>query len=193
MNPEGTSGDEYATKPPANLGEGFWLKKGTFKSVPVGHANCLTCHAQDSGMTPAPTDCATCHKLAQPQPPADFDAKLATRMGATDRVTLDAWRRRDSTGKFRHEFASHSELSCDTCHSVATMTTNVPSTKRVAITSCAMCHATATAADGGALNIEMDARKANAKFQCTKCHVVFGTKPVPESHRKAIVDAGGTP
>jgi hypothetical protein len=38
MNPEGTSGDEYATKPPANLGEGFWLKKGTFKSVPVGHA-----------------------------------------------------------------------------------------------------------------------------------------------------------
>jgi hypothetical protein len=56
-----------------------------------------------------------------------------------------------------------------------------------------MCHATATAADGGALNIEMDARKANAKFQCTKCHVVFGTKPVPESHRKAIVDAGGTP
>jgi len=114
-------------------------------------------------------------------------------MGATDRVTLDAWRRRDSTGKFRHEFASHSELSCDTCHSVATMTTNVPSTKRVAITSCAMCHATATAADGGALNIEMDARKANAKFQCTKCHVVFGTKPVPESHRKAIVDAGGTP
>ena len=193
MNPEGTSGDEYATKPPANLGEGFWLKKGTFKSVPVGHANCLTCHAQDSGMTPAPTDCATCHKLAQPQPPADFDAKLATRMGATDRVTLDAWRRRDSTGKFRHEFASHAELSCDTCHSVATMTTNVPSTKRVAITSCAMCHATATAADGGALNIEMDARKANAKFQCTKCHVVFGTKPVPESHRKAIVDAGGTP
>ncbi|HKP68676.1 MAG TPA: cytochrome c3 family protein [Pyrinomonadaceae bacterium] len=193
MNPEGTSGDEFVSKPPANIGEGFWLKKGTFKSVPIGHASCLMCHAQDSGMIPAPTDCATCHKLAQPKPPADFDARVATQMGVADRVTLDAWRRRDSSGKFRHEFASHSELSCDTCHTVATMNTTVPATKKVAISSCAMCHATATAADGGALNVEMEARKANAKFQCTKCHVTFGTKPVPESHRKAIVDAGGTP
>lgn len=193
LNPEGTSGDEFVTKPPANIGDGYWLKKGTFKTVPTGHTTCFTCHAPDSGMSPSPTDCATCHKLATPRPVADFDAKLASRMGVTDRVTLEAWRRRDSTGKFRHEFATHVELSCDTCHTVATMNTTDPATKRVGIASCAMCHATATVADGGALNAEMESRKTNAKFQCTKCHVIFGTRPVPESHKKAIIDAGGTP
>ena len=193
LNPEGGTGDEYVSKPPANLGEGYWLKKGTFKSAPTGHTTCFTCHSADSGMTPAPTDCATCHKLKPPSPPGDFDAKLAATMGVTDRATLDAWRRRDSTGKFRHEFASHAELSCDTCHNVAKMDTTVAATKRVTISSCAMCHATATASEGGALTAEWDSRKANPKFQCTKCHVTFGTRPVPESHKQAIVEAGGTP
>ena len=50
LNPEGTSGDEYVSKPPADIGDGFWLKKGTFKSAPIGHASCMTCHAQDSGL-----------------------------------------------------------------------------------------------------------------------------------------------
>jgi hypothetical protein len=46
---------------------------------------------------------------------------------------------------------------------------------------------TATADDGGILNYEMDQRKANARFVCVKCHLVFGTKPVPASHSEAIV------
>jgi hypothetical protein len=186
LQPQGDSSEEYITKPPADLGEGFWLKKGTFKTKPIGHTTCFTCHSVDSGIAPLPTDCGTCHKIRQPLPPADFDAVIAAKIGISDRVTLDSWRRRDSTGKFQHGFVAHTELSCDTCHNVLTMNTTDAATKRVKITSCAMCHVTATADDGGALNYEADARKANLAFQCTKCHLAFGRMPMPASHAAAL-------
>jgi hypothetical protein len=191
IQPQGDSSDEYLTKPPADLGDAFWLKKGTFKSVPTGHTTCFTCHSADSGMTPSPISCGTCHVLKGPQPPADFDPTLAARMGATERVMLDAWRKRDSAGAFRHEFSSHAELECSTCHSAEKINTLDPATKRVTITSCAMCHLTATADDGGALNFEVEARRKNASSQCVKCHVVFGKMPIPQSHLEAIKAAGG--
>ena len=191
LNPQGDSDVEYVTKPPADLGEGFWLKKGTFKSTPTGHTACFTCHSQDSGLAPAPSDCAACHKFKQIGPPADFDATLAAHIGVTDRITLDQWRRRDSSGKFRHEWFSHSELSCSTCHNVETMGTTDWRTKKVAVSSCSTCHATPTSDDGGAINFEIDSKKADPAFQCTKCHIIFGTKPVPESHLKAIAAAAG--
>jgi hypothetical protein len=193
LNPQGTSDEEYVTKPPTSVGDGSWPKKGTFKSVPTGHTTCFTCHSQDSGLSPSPTDCATCHKIKQPLPLADFDEALAVKAGISDRVTLDAWRRRDSAGAFRHEFQSHADLSCDTCHNVQTMNTLDPKTKRVTISSCSMCHVTATVDDGGALNFEVQARKSNPAFQCAKCHVVFGKQPIPQSHIQAIIDAGGKP
>src|SRR5207253_7652509 len=46
--PQGNSSDEYVTKPPQNLGDAFWLKKGTFKTVPMTHATCFTCHSADA-------------------------------------------------------------------------------------------------------------------------------------------------
>lgn len=191
LNPQGDSDDEYVTKPPANLGDAYWLKKGTFKTVPTGHTTCFTCHSQDSGIEPAPTSCATCHKLKTPQPPADFDPKLAARMGITDRVTLDLWRTRHSAGKFRHEWMSHAELSCSTCHNVSTIVTTDPATKKVPVAACGTCHATATADDGGAINFEVDSKRSNAAFECTKCHVTYGRSAVPGSHIKAIEAAGG--
>lgn len=191
LQPQGDSNQEFVTKPPADIGEAFWLKKGTFKTVPTGHATCFACHSLDSGLEPVPTNCATCHKIQQLEPAADFDPKLAARMGISDRVTIDAWRKRDSSGKYRHEWVSHADLSCDTCHNVQTMNTVDFRTKKVALTSCATCHATATSAEGGTLNLEIDSRKSNPAFQCTKCHLVFGTRPVPESHIRAIAAAGG--
>ena len=193
LQPQGDSDVEYATKPPANLGEDYWLKKGTFKSVPIGHTTCFTCHSQDSGIEPAPTNCAACHKLKTAQPPADFDAKLAARMGVTDRVTLDLWRSRHSAGKFRHEWTSHADLSCSTCHNVTAMVTTDPATRKVPVAACGTCHATATSDDGGAINFEVDAKKKSTAFECSKCHVTFGKKPIPDSHLKAIADAGGRP
>jgi len=140
---------------------------------------------------PDQQSCGTCHKLKPAQPPADFDPKLWARTGVADKVMFDAWRTRQSAGAFRHEHFAHVELACSTCHNVLTMNTADPSTRKVGIAACATCHATATSDDGGALNYEIDQRKANPAFQCVKCHITFGKQPVPESHLKAIRDAAG--
>lgn len=188
--PQGATDDEYLTKPPAKLGDAFWLKKGTFKTVPISHATCFTCHSTDTGILPAPTNCATCHKLAPKAAKTDFDADLAAKMGDLDKITLLAWRKRDSSATFRHEFSSHADLECANCHNAEKMNTLDALTKKVAVTSCNMCHITATSDDGGILNYEIDERKKNASFQCVKCHIAFGRQPIPESHFKAIAAAG---
>ncbi len=186
LNPQGKSDDEFVTKPPAKLGDGFWLKKGTFKSVPVSHAACFTCHSPDTGILPAPSNCAACHKLAPKLTNTDFDERFAASIGDLDRTTLLAWRNRDSSGKFRHEFSSHADLECAACHNAAAINTLDALTRKVAITSCNMCHITETSDDGGILNFEIDSRKKDARFECVKCHISFGKLPVPESHFRAI-------
>jgi hypothetical protein len=184
--PQGNSKEEYATKPPADLGERFWLKKGTFKTTP-NHATCFTCHSQEGGIAPAPNDCNACHKLAPaPSPHADFDAKLAASMGITDGAILRSWRRRESAGAFRHEGGAHPDTSCTVCHNVAAMNTLDPKTTRVSVEACNTCHITATSEDGGALNAEADRRKADPSFRCTKCHVTYGKESVPGTHAKAL-------
>ena len=100
-------------------------------------------------------------------------------MGIQDWWTLSAWRRRDLAGAFRHEV--HTDLKCTQCHQ--------PVTNEVAVKSCGGaegCHITATADDGGILNYEIDQRNKSNSFVCTKCHIVFGNKPVPASHVSAI-------
>ncbi len=186
MMPVGTSDDEFVTKPPPNIGDAFWLKKGTFKTAPIGHTTCFTCHSADSGLLPAPETCSACHQLKPPQPKSDFDPKLAAKMIGDNKVMTDAWSIRHSAGTFRHEFVAHVDLDCSTCHTVATMNTADPLTLKVNISSCATCHVTSTTDDGGALNYEMDKRLADAKFQCVKCHITFGKLAVPASHSDAI-------
>ena len=188
-NPLGNSKDEYLTPPPAKLGDAFWLKKGTFKTAPIGHTTCFACHSADTGILPAPQTCLACHTLKPPMPPADFDAKLAATMAIPDKVTRDTCARRESAGTFPHEHFAHADLSCSTCHNVLTIKTEDPTTKKVSISSCAKCHVTPTSDDGGVLNYELDMRKKNAAFECVKCHVTFGKQPIPESHIKALAEA----
>uniref|UniRef100_UPI003216D2D7 cytochrome c3 family protein n=1 Tax=uncultured Arthrobacter sp. TaxID=114050 RepID=UPI003216D2D7 len=190
MEPQGDSDQEYLTKPPEKLGDAFWLKKGTFKSIPTSHATCFTCHSADSGMNPAPSSCATCHQLKQAQPAADMPGNARVMTG-DNKMMVDLWARRNSTGVFRHEHFAHVELSCSTCHNVTAMNTADPASTRVQVASCATCHATATSDEGGALNYEADMKKKDAAFQCVKCHVVFGKSAIPESHLKAIAAAAG--
>ena len=189
--PQGKSDDEFATKPPKEIGDSFWLKKGTFKSRPLTHADCFTCHNQESELAPLPPACDACHKLPdKTKPTADFDPQLAIKIGIDDWWIRTAWRDRFSSGTFRHEV--HSEQACTQCHNVKGMNTLDPVTLKVGVTSCAGaegCHVTATADDGGILNYEMDQRKSNNQFNCVKCHVVFGTRPVPASHVEAIAKA----
>jgi hypothetical protein len=191
--PQGDADDEYVTKAPKNLPDtAFWLKKGTFKTAPQGHTMCFTCHSAD--MKPAPSDCGTCHKLLSPEQAAarkaahaDFDPKTAATMGISDKTTLAKWGRREAV-KFRHEWFSHAELSCASCHNTAALNTLNEKGPSVAVLSCggSGCHITKTTDDGGALNAEADQKKAAATFQCTKCHAQLGKQPIPPSHLKAI-------
>lgn len=182
--PQGKSDDEFVTKPPQNIGDAFWLKKGTFKTRPLTHAVCATCHNQESELAPLPQTCDSCHKPpAVETRAADFDEKLAKSMSIQDWWTLTAWRARTSAGAFRHEV--HPDLKCAQCHQAAV-------TKAVPVKSCGGaegCHVTATLDDGGILNYEIDQRNKNAGFVCAKCHLTFGNKPVPASHINAIPKA----
>ncbi len=190
---QGDSSEEYVTKPPKTVGDNFWLKKGTFQTIPNSHTVCFSCHNADSGIPPDSKDCHVCHQLLKPDQnlKSDFDLKLAADMGA-DKTHLRAWSRRMSAGAFRHEGGEHPNLDCTGCHSIATMNTVDPTTLKVAVKSCGGaegCHITPTTDDGGALNFEVDQKKAKADFVCTKCHVVFGKEAAPASHVAALPTA----
>ena len=94
--PQGDSSEEYVTKPPKNLGDNFWLKKGTFKTIPNSHTACFTCHNADSEIPPGPKDCNVCHKLLSPEPAlrVDFDPKLAAVTAIADERIMARWSRR---------------------------------------------------------------------------------------------------
>ena len=188
--PQGNSSEEFVTKPPKNIGDAFWLKKGTFKTTPNSHTVCFTCHSADSGIAPAPTDCNVCHKLATPEAlKVDFEAKLAITMGITDATMLSKWSRRISAGAFRHEGGEHPDLNCMGCHNIPTMNTLDAKTWKVPVRSCGGadgCHVTATTDDGGALNFEIDQKKKDPSFVCTKCHITLGKESIPEGHPAAI-------
>jgi hypothetical protein len=189
--PQGNSSEEYVTKPPKTLGDAFWLKKGAFKTIPNSHTICFTCHSADSGIAPEPKNCEMCHKLVAPmQLKVDFEPALAATMGA-DKIMLARWSRRISAGAFRHEAGEHPDLSCLSCHNVssATFSTVDPKTLKVPVRSCGGpdgCHITTTTDDGGILNFEIDAKKKDPKFACSKCHVTFGKEATPENHPQAL-------
>ena len=189
--PQGKSDEEFLTKPPADIGDNFWLKKGTFKSIPNSHAVCFTCHNTDVGIEPAPSDCNACHKVVETTLAlkSDFDPKLVQTMGVTDATVLALWPKRISSGTYRHEGGEHPNLSCLGCHDVPKMNTLDKKSLVVQTKSCGGaegCHVTASADDGGILNYEIDEKKKNPAFVCTKCHVSFGKESVPASHVSAI-------
>jgi hypothetical protein len=204
LQPQGNSDEEFVTKPPKNLGDAFWLKKGTFKTVPNSHAVCFTCHNTEVGIEPLQSNCNACHKLAGPPTrghqagsplgveaalKSDFDPNLAQTIGITDQTILAAWYRRMSSGTFRHEGGEHPNLSCMGCHDVPKLNTTDMKTQIVPTRSCGGaegCHITATSDDGGILNYEIDQKKANPGFVCTKCHIIFGKETVPDTHVKAL-------
>ncbi|HEY3102985.1 MAG TPA: cytochrome c3 family protein [Pyrinomonadaceae bacterium] len=189
--PQGNSSEEYVTKPPKDIGDNFWLKKGTFKTIPNSHTICFTCHNADSGIAPEPKDCNVCHKLTPPMPTkTDFDPAVAANMGA-DKFMLARWSRRTSSGAFRHEGGEHPDLSCLNCHKVdnAAFSTVDPKTMKVPARSCGGadgCHITTTTDESGILNFEIDSKKKDSNFVCTKCHVTFGRDAIPENHPQAI-------
>lgn len=186
LDPQGESGEEFYTKPPANLGDGFWLKKGTFKSSPMGHTQCFTCHSLDTGIEPAPSNCASCHVPREKDFQGDATPEIIKVLGLDRKIPNAIWTKRGSSATFRHEFFAHVDISCTTCHATEKLDTTSAKGRKVSIESCSGCHITATSDDGGILNFEIDERSKNASFSCTKCHIGFGSKPIPNSHAEAI-------
>ena len=196
--PQGDEEEEFATPRPKDLPEeAFWLKRGTFKTTPTSHAKCFTCHSTDSGLTPASNDCAACHKLLAPgqtlrlaEAHDDFDPKLAASMGIRDRTILEKWSRRD-TARFRHEWLPHAALTCNACHNVSALNTLDERRKKVSVLSCGGegtgCHIESSSE--GVLNLAVEKKRADPTFQCTKCHLDNGGRPLPESHVKAVAAA----
>lgn len=185
--PQGKASEEYVSARPKTLPENvFWLRKGTFKTTPK-HATCFTCHASEGDVKPTSNECAACHKLQQPPQPVhvDFEPKLVVAMAVTDGNILSSWRRRHSSGTFRHENEMHQDQSCTACHKVSVMNTLDAATLKVPIAACDTCHI-GESADEGALNFEIEKRNAEPTFQCAKCHIAFGNAPIPESHLKAL-------
>jgi hypothetical protein len=171
--------------------DAFWLKKGTFKSGLQSHAKCFECHTE-GGQEPAATNCAGCHKPVSRQQLAgfqqavrDFDPQSASTMGIKDKRTLLLWRRRDAV-KYRHEWVAHVDINCTDCHKTAAIDTLNERGPSVNVQSCGGCHITATAEEGGALNVELEQKRKSAAFQCTKCHLLTGKRPVPDSHIRAV-------
>jgi len=189
--PQGNASEEYVTKPPKDLGDAFWLKKGTFKTIQNSHTVCFTCHNAESGISPVSSDCQACHKLPDStvQINTDFDPRMPAMMGIKDRTILNAWRERISAGAFRHEGGSHPDVACADCHPPARLNTVDVQTLKVAVSSCGStegCHATATLDEGGSLNYEIDEKRKNPNFVCSKCHITFGKQGVPASHVSVI-------
>jgi nitrate/TMAO reductase-like tetraheme cytochrome c subunit len=110
-------------------------------------------------------------------------------MSITDKRTITTWSRRTSSGTFRHEGGDHPNIACTSCHTISTMNTSDRKSLVVQVQSCGGaegCHITATAADGGILNYEIDQKKTNQSFACTKCHISFGKESVPANHLAAV-------
>ncbi len=195
--PENDSAERYVVKPPLDLPkDSFWLKKGTFKTTPQGHASCFNCHWQDGGEKPLSSDCAGCHKLlpsiqtsAQIPTHTDADAALAARMNLNDPAMLAAWLRRHAA-TFRHEETKHESVGCTSCHiNISSINRLDAQTLHVPLLTCGGggtgCHIKATIPKK-ILNLEVEKRRDDSSFRCAKCHINYGTEAIPQTHLDAV-------
>lgn len=170
--------------------------KGTFKTVPTGHASCFNCHWQSQ--KPLKDDCAGCH-LSQGEYTkrkrtvaieAALPGVLSPKAVEWFKAWPAGWPKRLSI-KFRHETPNH-DIGCTTCHInlVQMETLNIPKAD-VPIATCAPCHISASPVlrkEGGNLTIfsemtEEAKDKDNKTNTCVGCHTsLIGRERPPCSH-----------
>jgi hypothetical protein len=171
--------------------------KGTFKSVPSGHASCFNCHWQSQ--KPLKDDCAGCHlsqgaytklKRAAAAAEAPLPGVLSPSAVQWFKTWPREWPKRLSI-KFRHETANH-DIGCTTCHINITQmeTLNIPKAD-VPIATCAPCHNSTSPVlrkESGNLTIfsemtEEAKDKDNKTYTCIGCHTgLIGRERPPCSH-----------
>jgi hypothetical protein len=170
--------------------------KGTFKTVPSGHASCFNCHWQSQ--KPLKDDCAGCHlsqgEYTKKKRAASIEAPLPGVLSPAAAQWFkswpEAWPKRLSI-KFRHETSNH-DIGCTTCHINLTQmeTLNIPKAD-VPIATCAPCHISSSPVlrrEGGNLTIfsemtEEAKDKDNKTNTCIGCHTtLIGRERPPCSH-----------
>jgi hypothetical protein len=169
--------------------------KGTFKTVPTGHASCFNCHWQSQ--KPLKDDCAGCHLPQSEYVSKKRAASTAVPLPGVLSPNAVEWFKAWPTGwpkrlsiKFRHETPNH-DIGCTTCHINLTRmeTLNIPKAD-VPIATCAPCHISASPVlrreGGGNLTIfsEMsEEEKDKKKNTCIGCHTsAIGRERPPCSH-----------
>lgn len=170
--------------------------KGTFKTIPSGHASCFNCHWQSQ--KPLKDDCAGCHlspdEYTKKKRAASLEAALPGVLSPRAVVWFKTWPRdwpKRLSLKFRHDTANHN-IGCTTCHINLTQmeTLNIPKAD-VPIATCAPCHISTSPVlrrEGGNLTIfsEMTAEAKdpeNKTNTCIGCHTsVIGRERPPCSH-----------
>ncbi|MDT4956056.1 MAG: Class cytochrome family [Acidobacteriota bacterium] len=170
--------------------------KGTFKTVPAGHASCFNCHWQSQ--KPTKDDCAGCHlsqaEYTKKKRAASAEAALPGVLSPNAvqwfKTWPAEWPKRLSI-KFRHDTPNH-DVGCTTCHINITQmeTLNIPKAD-VPIATCAPCHISNSPVlrkDGQTHTIfsemaDEDKDKDNKTNTCTGCHTTaIGSARPPCSH-----------
>lgn len=170
--------------------------KGTFKTVPSGHASCFNCHWQSQ--KPVKDDCAGCHlsqdEYTKKKRAASLQAQLPGLLSPKAAEWFKTWPRdwpKRLSIKFRHDTANHN-IGCTSCHInlMQMETLNIPKAD-VPIATCAPCHISTSPVlrrEGGNLTIfsEMTAEAKDTENRtntCIGCHTsVIGRERPPCSH-----------
>jgi len=172
-------------------------KKGTFRTVPSGHASCFNCHWQ--AQKPLKDDCAGCHlargeytkKKRAASPEAALPGVLSLNAVQWFKGWPSAWPKRLSI-KFSHEAPTDHDRGCTTCHINITQmeTLNIPKAD-VPIATCMPCHySDKSVARKGAEKVtiysemnEESKDKDNKSNTCLGCHTsLIGRERPPCSH-----------
>lgn len=196
--PKGEAESDYVKKPERELEknelrtEEFWFKFGMLKTTETGHASCFSCHWQKGGVEPLSSDCAGCHKLASGgklgmarQSKMDAAPDHPSVKGELSGRLLESWKLRRAA-RFRHEISSHSSQDCATCHvRITASDATADDMLYVPIQTCASstsrCHGS-TRVPYNIINRELEKRKTEPSFDCTKCHINLGREAAPASH-----------
>lgn len=174
--------------------------KGTFKTVPGGHASCFNCHWQSQ--KPTREDCAGCHlsqgEYTKKKRAASVDVALPGVLSPKAVQWFKTWPAdlpKRLSIKFRHDTPNH-DVGCTTCHINITQmeTLNIPKAD-VPIETCAPCHiSTSPVLRKGSLTLtiysEMSQEakdKDNKTNTCIGCHVsTIGRERPPCSHYRIL-------
>jgi hypothetical protein len=171
--------------------------KGTFKTVPTGHAACFNCHWQSQ--PPLKDDCAGCHlspdAFVKKKRAASIEAALPGLLSPAAAQWFKLWPRewpKRLSLKFRHETPNH-DIGCTTCHINITQmeTLNIPKAD-VPVATCAPCHVSNNSPVLRKANEtvtffsemgEEEKDKENKTNTCVGCHTtVIGRERPPCSH-----------